>query len=235
MNKNTKQYLLIFLSIFFTIYSHQINGQYVAINKTSPPEATLDVNGAIKVGATIGEILGPRSGMILFTGEDFAGYTGTEWKSLTTPLEVPTITAAEKEVVVNLSYNNFTSPTNSIVHYNHTPTGRWILTGLRMISSLNIPVGSTIKEIKFYFYDNSPTLSARVGLQRYSMQSSTIPEEVIEERITFVASEAIVQHTLFTNHVVDSAHAYYLTFDNDNSPDIRIRSASIKYTVPVFD
>jgi hypothetical protein len=50
----------------------------VGIGLTSPVER-LDIDGAVRVGAAAGN----HAGTIRFTGADFEGYDGSEWKSLT--------------------------------------------------------------------------------------------------------------------------------------------------------
>ncbi len=44
------------------------------------PEARLDVNGAVKLGTTLGSV---AEGMVRWTGSDFEGYDGSSWLSLT--------------------------------------------------------------------------------------------------------------------------------------------------------
>lgn len=46
---------------------------------TKTPQATLDVNGAIKIGTTAAT---PVAGMIRFNGTNFQGYNGTAWVQL---------------------------------------------------------------------------------------------------------------------------------------------------------
>jgi len=57
-----------------------IDSDALAVGQSSAGDATLDVNGALKVGS---ETQPPAAGMIRWTGGDFEGYDGSSWVSLT--------------------------------------------------------------------------------------------------------------------------------------------------------
>jgi hypothetical protein len=57
-----------------------IDSDALAVGQSSAGDATLDVNGALKVGS---EELPDAAGMIRWTGSDFEGYDGSSWVSLT--------------------------------------------------------------------------------------------------------------------------------------------------------
>jgi len=57
-----------------------INSGALAVGQSSVGDATLDVDGALKVGS---EVLPDAAGMIRWTGSDFEGYDGNSWISLT--------------------------------------------------------------------------------------------------------------------------------------------------------
>jgi hypothetical protein len=72
-------FLTILISICLNV---SVYSQNVGIGTSSPSEA-LDVNGAIKIGANSAP--GTQAGTIRWNEEtqDFEGFTGTKWKSLT--------------------------------------------------------------------------------------------------------------------------------------------------------
>ena len=79
--------IILFMTIFISICLNvSVYSQNVGIGTASPSEA-LDVNGAINIGTN--SDTGTQAGTIRWNDEtqDFEGFTGTTWKSLTSEKE----------------------------------------------------------------------------------------------------------------------------------------------------
>ena len=143
------------------------NGGNVGIG-TSTPESTLEVNGKINVGD---DNQTDQAGDIRYnaSNQDFEGFDGTAWLSLTGKTKVHTLNIGAGEIMIdtddqedfNISHaNGYTTFTSSFGQDG------------RMYCPLQLPVGSKIIEVTYNYVDNNPDDEISFELREYNEDSN---------------------------------------------------------------
>jgi hypothetical protein len=202
---------------------------------TSSPESTLDVQGVIKVGddpSIYSAPNQPQQGMIRWDSQnqDFVGYDGSEWKSLTQKktqeIYIPGVAFFPKNANSDYSFLE-TSPASGDYHY----LGR--SSSVVLIYPISLPVGSVINSVTFFYLDRYTNVDITFSINSNSYNSSI--ENTIWQANSTGDSPTIRSISAFPNNYVSTSYFYYLQAlytQTVNTKFLGIKGVRINYTLP---
>lgn len=181
----------------------------------------------------------PADGMLIFNSS--TGYINyydifSGWLELRPPsTPAPQVTATQ---TITINSAGFKPSRSTDGFYSGFGQGGCRITspttsGARLNAVLDIPVGSTITNVTFYYKDNDPSAEMSFDLDSEVLNQGFFSDIYEYDTGVSTANNTWTSHTASVNHVVASERGYRIdVYSTSWGGDMWVKGASVTYTLP---
>lgn len=199
------------------------------------PMSKLEVNGKVNIGDDTNT---PQAGDLRFNSStnDFEGYDGTNWYSLTGKNKTYTLYLGTGELVSDKGDNHAIDYSTS---YGYTTFTEAYGSFGDLFCPLQLPVGATITEVQYMYKDGDPDDDISFALHRYDKFSDGNDKyyQYTTTGVTEGTSTEWRPITINNSHTITSNfYAFFLRFTRDSGAEpfdaLKVKYIRVTYTLP---